>query len=236
MKKRIIQIALILFATSLVSRTVAQRFTFDPSSTWTQEYYKDDYSSNQIIITNETTEALAFRWKFVANTFPAGWNFSICDLGSCFPAPPDSNDMNVTSVGGDAYFICHTSYNGFVGAGEIQLFVFEIGDEANGDTVTFRYSTTDVLGMEPVGLDERGLTLFPNPVGDRVTLQTPPGMGISQVIVYNILGQPVLVREKEVVEPNQVLRAGHLKPGPYFVAVLYANGKRATGVFYKTNL
>ena len=224
----------LFFAVSNVS--IAQRFSFTPTNTWDQEYYKDSYSSNQITLTNETTEALAFRWKFVANTFPAEWTFSICDLGSCFPIPPDSNDMSLTTVGGDAYFICHTSFNGFIGAGEIQLFVFELGDEAQGDTVTFRYSTTNVVGTETLSLSKPDLALFPNPTSDFVNLITAGGTEIGLVIVYNILGQPVFEKKMGVGVPGQAIPVGYLNPGQYFLSVMYTNGERETRVFYKANL
>ena len=229
------QILLLIVALSGQS-VMAQRFTFDPSNTWEQEYYKDDYSSNQIMIINETNEALSFRWKLVNSTFPDEWSFSICDLGACFPVPPDSNDMSVTSVGGDAYFICHSSYNGFVGAGEIQLFLFEIGDEANGDTVTFRYSTTGILETTPLSSLEKPLTIFPNPATDIINLKTSRGNEISHVIIYNILGQPVFEKNKEAAAIGQAISIVQLEPGQYFVTVLYANGDRETKRFYKSLL
>ena len=227
--------SLILLVTCVANVGFAQRFSFDPSNLWEQEYYKDDYSSNQIFITNETTEELAFRWKLVGNSFPVEWGFSICDLGSCFPIPPDSNDMNLTTAGGDAYFICHTSFNGFVGVGELALFVFEIGDEANGDTVIFRYTTTNVIGVTSSGQAQNSLMVFPNPASDMVYVNIHPGAHIRKVVVYNILGQPVIDQQTENAKRNQIL-VGNLRPGQYFVTVFYSNGERATGVFYKTQL
>jgi len=212
----------------------AQRFSFDPSKSLDLEYYKDDYASNQITITNLTNESLSFRWRLLSNTFSSGWSFSFCDLGSCFIVPPDSNDMNPTSVGGDAYFICHTQFKGVVDSGALVLFVFEIGDEANGDTVTFRYTTTSVVGMVENGLGEYKIKLFPNPAVDVLYLNIGDPLEILNIEIYNSIGKSVYYAETKPGAPLHRMPIDQLASGNYYVGVLFENGKRKVASFYKT--
>lgn len=225
---------LVLFVVSLQSNAQTQRFELSPSNGWDLEYYKDDYSSNWIYLTNLTTESLSFRWRLISNTFPAKWSMSLCDLGSCFPFPPDSNDMDPTTLGGDAYFICHTAYNGIVGTGELKLFVFEIGDEANGDTVTYKYTTTNVVGVKKHNLPDYRFTLFPNPATDILYLSTEESADVSVVEIYCSIGQRVYNTETDSRNVANGIPIRQLSPGIYHVKVLFENGKLGSSTFYKS--
>lgn len=223
-----INLILLLLATSVASTGVAQRYTFSPSNTWEAEYYMADETENQIDIVNETSEVLAFKWRMIKSTFPSEWSWYFCDLGSCFINVPDSNEMDLTSAGGDAYFLCHVEFNGFVGTGELQVFVFEIGDEVNGDTVTFRYSTTNVLGVEKDSENSKVL-LYPNPASDVLYISIQVPLLVDQIIVYNILGQPVHVQKGAVPE----LSVAKLPAGQYLLTLAYRDGTRETRKFFK---
>ena len=227
-------LVVVLLAISLNSNAQTTRFEFNPSNFWEQEYYKDTYSSNWIYLNNLTTESLSFRWRLISNTFPSEWSMSLCDLGSCFPTPPDSNDMNPTLLGGDAYFICHTTYNGFVGSGELKLFVFEIGDEANGDTVTYKYTATNVVGVKEKDLPDYEIRLFPNPAVDVLYLSTDESANVSSVEIYNSIGQNVYYAETNSEKLTHGIPIKLLSPGIYHVNVLLENGKQKTSTFYKS--
>jgi len=223
-----INLILLLLATAVASTGVAQRYTFSPSNTWEAEYYMADEKENQIDIVNETTEVLAFKWRMIKSTFPAEWSWYFCDLGSCFINVPDSNEMDLTTAGGDAYFLCHMEFNGFVGTGEFQVFVFEIGDEVNGDTVTFRYATTNVLGVEEYGGKSKVL-LYPNPASDVLNLSMQVPLLVDQITVHNILGQPVYAQKGAGTE----LSVAKLPAGQYLLTLAYRDGTRETRKFLK---
>lgn len=234
MLKLIVQYLLVSGMVLCYSSANAQRFSFDPDKSIDIEYYKDDFASNQIIITNLTNESLSFRWRIISNTFSSDWGFSICDLGSCFPTPPDSNDMNPTSIGGNAYFICHTQFNGVVDSGALVLFVFEIGDEVNGDTVTFKYTTTNVVDVEENSLPEYEVKLFPNPVVDVLYLNTDVSSAVSNIRIYNILGEQVYHTETNPEILSDGILLEYLSSGIYHMSVLFENGNRKTVAFYKS--
>jgi hypothetical protein len=141
---------------------------------------------------------------------------------------PDSNEMDLTSAGGDAYFLCHMEFNGFVGTGELQVFVFEIGDEVNGDTVTFRYSTTNILGVEEDSENSKVL-LYPNPASDILNISMQVPLLVDQITVHNILGQPVYAQKGAGTE----LSVARLPAGQYMLTLSYSDGTRETRKFFK---
>ncbi len=61
--------------------------------------------------------------------------------------------------------------------------------------------------------------LFPNPTKDQFTIQLNDTSVLSQVTIYNTLGQQVLTSEKSIVNTSK------LTSGYYIVEVTASNGK-----------
>ena len=166
-----------------------QNFSFSPSNTLEITYTTGDFASNTVDIVNLTSGSLTFKWIRILEDFPPEWSYSMCDLGSCFPNVPDSNIMNPTGNGGDAFLTCHMTFNNTPGMAELQLYVFEVGDEANGDTVTFRY--TAVVGVDEKADNPGILKTYPNPAVDRVRVKPSAGHIIRDLKVYDMNGKVV---------------------------------------------
>jgi hypothetical protein len=87
--------------------------------------------------------------------------------------------------------VCHVDNIGFVGG----------GTSVNPDVAT-------------------ALTLYPNPVVDRVTVQHP---GMSSVVITNILGQRVKALQFQQSD-REIIDLNELTPGFYFLNLETANG------------
>jgi len=169
----------------------SQNFTFSPANTLDKIYNANEFAFDFIDIVNLTGGSLRFKWKKISNTFNSGWDYSICDLGRCYPDVPDSSTMDPTSPGGDAYFICHMSFNNIVGSGELKLFVYEAGDEASGDTVTFRYTTNTTSGVEETQISQSGISVYPNPANEVINVNIQNNHQIETIEVFDITGKLV---------------------------------------------
>lgn len=89
----------------------------------------------------------------------------------------------------------------------------------NWITVTFHVGIDEVENLQ--------VNIYPNPASRFINIESADA--ISQVIVYNIIGQQVIAR---TVDANATqLDLGNLATGTYTMAILSANGDRATRKF-----
>ena len=195
----------------------AQRFEAEDGGLIEMTYVGADqnFGSNTIDIINLTNppEPLSFRWVLLENTFPDEWDYSMCDLGSCFPVLPDSNDMNNTLVGEDAFIICHAFFNGVPGAGTMKFSVYEIGDPANADTLTFTYTAISV-GINNIG-NAKNVLVYPNPVSNGMLNIVADNE--EDVEIVNCIGQSVM--SEKISKSNNVIDVNFLPTGVYFVKI-----------------
>ncbi|MBL4624945.1 MAG: T9SS type A sorting domain-containing protein [Flavobacteriales bacterium] len=208
-------IVISLFVLTVSIQGFCQNYDFIPAKSIEITAEASGYSSNQIALNNLTTGSLQFKWKRLEDAFPAGWSYSLCDLGSCYPSAPDSATMNPTDPGGNAYFICHMTFNEVVDSGYLKLYVYEEGNEANGDTVTFNYITTAPTGIESPAVDV--VEVYPNPASGVLNIN----MGnedINFVKLYDMTGRLVLSKT-ETVGSGQSIDINWLPVGQYILHV-----------------
>lgn len=73
-----------------------------------------------------------------------------------------------------------------------------------------------------IGIEEKGhlqpLNLFPNPAGDKINVELPPGAGVIKAVsMMDVAGRTSLVPRPS--SPFTVIDISHLPPGIYFVVV-----------------
>jgi hypothetical protein len=68
------------------------------------------------------------------------------------------------------------------------------------------------------------ITIFPNPTSSFITIHIKEGIAIEEVIIYNHLGQKVLV----AVPENNTVDVLGLKPGIYFLEVITSESRAGT--------
>ena len=83
-------------------------------------------------------------------------------------------------------------------------------------------SVVSTVHVASPGPSHRGVTCYPNPVGDMLYLEA--GVGIETVVITNLLGE-VVIRESYVGRQQVSISTERLVPGLYFVRVngIYAD-------------
>ena len=76
--------------------------------------------------------------------------------------------------------------------------------------------------------DAKNITIYPNPVQNNFSLQLPSGVEVSQVAVYNTLGQKVLSANQP-----QNIDASQLTSGTYFLKAIAPSGETFAGKVIK---
>lgn len=210
----------------------SQNFTFSPNKTLNLSHDVSDYSSNQIDIINQTSGVLNFEWELLSNTLNSSWSYSLCDLGSCYPSPPATATMSPTSAGGNAFISFHVSFEGVADTGMVQVFVYEQGDKANGDTITFAYEVNDATPIHLIQNQGDYIELYPNPANDFITLKTKTSDAIETIEIYSMLGEQVFEQQnirKDIVEiPLHFFNAG-----TYMIKSTNSKGEQIISRFIK---
>ncbi|MCH8904337.1 MAG: T9SS type A sorting domain-containing protein [Bacteroidetes bacterium] len=227
-------VALIII-TSLSQHSFGQNFILSPSDSVVMEYDASSFGSNDITIVNQTMGSLTFKWRLVSNTLLSGWDKSLCDLGACYPVIPDSSIMTPTDPGGNAFFIFHTFFNGVAGTGALELFVFEVGDEANGKNVYFEYTATGSTAIDDKDAKSSNINIYPNPIEDVITVSLSTQEIIKDVEIVNVLGETIAYQIVDEMLDNIQIHVSHLQPGAYFIIINQEEGIRTVRKLLKVN-
>lgn len=98
--------------------------------------------------------------------------------------------------------------------------------------------TSDGTSLTPVGcatitgissMKENSFSMFPNPIVDKLNFNA--SVNIERISIYSINGEKVMAGEQ--LSKNGVLNVKSLKPGVYFVSVIFANGKQQSAKIIK---
>ncbi|MFT5777314.1 MAG: hypothetical protein ACI837_000246 [Crocinitomicaceae bacterium] len=168
----------------------AQNFVYstDQHIEGTLQYAFDIFDIN---FTTASPMEVTFGWQTISNTMPSGWDFSVCDYTNCYVGVPSSGTMVTITLplatsGTEGFIKLTAGHSGINGDGTIEMYVFDVNDPANGDTISFH------LTYASAGVDElanASITMYPNPASDIVNFE---GDAFTSVAVYNTLGEQVV--------------------------------------------
>lgn len=143
------------------------------------------FTDHNVYVYNELGDSLHLGWKFINNTCPVEWTYSLCDFGFCYDGIPLSGIMQPVPDGANAFLKLSVWANGVAGSGGITFWVYESDSPEDYQQITFWFNMTP-LGVASI---ERRVTLVPNPAAERLTVSvaTPAVVRIS-----TLDGTPVL--------------------------------------------
>jgi hypothetical protein len=176
-----------------------------------------------ITVTTPTPEAITYAWKKISNTFPADWDYSLCDHTNCYIGMPNSGEMWAISLseaeaGQKGFFKLNVLDATTQGTYEIQIYVYDSKDINRGDTLTFK-ATNGVSLVESAVASK--VKLSPNPANAKVDLQLESAN--TSIEVYSMSGE--LVKQvTSVANGNYTLDVTDLANGLYSVQLKSQEG------------
>ena len=90
-------------------------------------------------------------------------------------------------------------------------------------TVTETLNVTGVVGISNTALEDKALTIAPNPARDKVTIAVTGDLKMNQIVMVNILGQVVLDKQEQG-NTTQVVDISRMASGVYMVKVITDKG------------
>jgi len=179
---------------------------------------------------NKTSSDLVLAWRRLHADIPAGWDYSLCDLGACYPGIPDSNTMAAAPPGEKAFLAMNIYPYGVVGTANIRMAVWDVNNPSIVDTVSWSITITPSASIEaPLG-HLLPLSIYPNPSSDRLFVQLAEHLaGTLQII--NSLGAEVL--SVKSAGSSVALDISHLPTGAYRLLFTSGDGGVSRAAFIK---
>ncbi|MEX0966802.1 MAG: T9SS type A sorting domain-containing protein [Bacteroidia bacterium] len=216
-----------LFLIGGVGLVQAQTFKFikDSVSVTASSGEAEIVGYNQMV--NTTSQTQTFRWYRFDEGLENGWESQICDKIQCY-LPHVSSAEFVLGAGDTSIMDVHFIPNSVSGESEVRVFLFAVGDSANG-----QFATYFATGWR-VGLNENPqakFNFYPNPVKEKLTIDFPV-KGDHTVEIFNILGNNVGTYQ---VNNQSTLNISFfdLPKGMYILTYRSAEGKVVTKTLTK---
>lgn len=171
MKLAALILIIFLFTTSARAQD-GHTYSVVPSTTYvTSTDLLEDVSKFYIHFKNNTLKDINISWKKISLDLPAQWDYSLCDLGTCYAGIPDG-DHTMSPVEKDSSgFLAPNIYpGGHPGSGKIVMFVWDKNNPSVSDTLTWIITAAAQADVRVRNQDQEMLRLYPNPANGRVNI------------------------------------------------------------------
>lgn len=200
----------------------AQNYSISPNDTLIVSAPYNELTIFDIYMVNNVNTKISLSWMSISNTLPAGWDYSLCDLGSCYAGIPASGTMDSVNVGGQGFLGLNVNPYAISGTGTVRIYVYESGNQANGDTLTWIVTSsptsTDEVTMESL------ISIYPNPAAGKINIQLAgTEVKLAFAELYTITGRKLAIKSLAgYVEKSFDISA--YPAGVYFIRLIDENG------------
>jgi hypothetical protein len=168
--KSLLSMFLLLLVTSIGSSVYAQNvegrtYIVEPSTSiisTTNEL--EEVSKYYIHLKNITGTSIELSWKKLSFDQPTDWDYSLCDLGTCYFGIPDGEHTMFAVEKDSSGFLAPTIYPaGKSGTSTIVIAVWDKNNPSLVDTLTWVITASASSGVTDKKEDENSIHIFPNP-------------------------------------------------------------------------
>ena len=193
----------------------AQTFTSEPGETlYISNVPIGSLTIHDIYQVNATDSNLTMAWERVFVDIPETWDYSFCDLGTCYPGIPDGATMVQENETGYSSFLGLNLIPDQAGEGMVQINVWDV------DYPDYKVLSTFIFSTGIVGVGENSLaniSFFPNPATDFLNVTNPSAENI-QVEILDLRGSSV---KSILLQPGtHPISINELAAGAYLLRVL----------------
>jgi hypothetical protein len=222
---------LVLFASGLNSAR-GQNYVISPDDTLIATAPYNDLTIFDIFMQNTANNKISLSWTTISSNIPTGWDYSLCDLGTCYPGLPAGATMDSVNVGGQGFLGLNINPYALPGTATVRIYVYETGNQANGDTLTW------IINSAPTNINEVTLeslvSIYPNPAIDMINIgMTSTDRQIAFVELYTITGKK-LIQRSIAGGISEVMDISAYPAGVYFIRLISEDGAFADKKLIKT--
>lgn len=220
--KKIILISLLFIFSNLI---IAQSFTFRPSASLIEEAPLNTYLAFKIDMVKQSTSPMTLKWIKLENTFPAGWDFNLCDHGGCYTGIPDSGTMIPLYDTTSGFLKINLNPRSILTTGIARFYVWDIKHPDQGMETVFEITSTEVTSLQET-LSKETFSFYPNPATDYISVNFN-SINSGKLEIIGLTGQKAI---EMWIEPKLFIKIdiSNLPRGIYFVKFNEMSGKIIT--------
>lgn len=212
MKKIILLLGIIVGSTHL---TMSQLYVIAPNDTIETIVPQNQLTILDIYQRNISGDTILLAWTKIYEDIPAGWDYSLCDKGTCYPGFPLSGSMALVTPPDSGFMGVNVDPYALTGTLTVRFYVYETSAPAQGDTLTW-ILTAQTTGIEEIA--SAGINIYPNPSTDYIQLRQVNNMELpAQLTIYDLNGKVVLKRN--TVHENETIDIMNLSAGNYVLEI-----------------
>ena len=181
---------------------------------------------------NISSSPIQMKWSLISINIPSGWDYSMCQLGTCFPGIPNGGTMDSVIVGDMGFLGLNINPYFIQGTAIVKVFVYENGFFSQGDTLTWVIHAI-TTSVPEILLNEK-VKLFPNPVSSSLCFQVDnlTENGLVSWSVFNLQG--IIAKSGTAIISNAV-DLTDLPAGKYFLVLAIRNKRCVPVPFLKVD-
>jgi hypothetical protein len=211
MKIKTLLFGFLLGFTNLVS---GQLYIVSPNDTVETIVPQDQLSIVDIYQRNISGDTIQLAWTKVYESIPAGWDYSLCDFGTCYPGFPAGGTMALVLPPDSGFLGVNVDPYALAGTLTVRFYVYETSAPTQGDTLTWIISAQST-GIEDIATVN--LELYPNPAIDYIQVNTTNMEFPVKATIYDIKGKVMLTTN--IIQQNEILDVLSLPAGTYIIEV-----------------
>jgi len=229
------------FSVSILQASQAQvlEFEHNPATLTTSGNASGEYVTVYNTVSNQTEMPVVYEWTLInSSEIPSGWSYNgFCDNSTCYNAGTiiawETGSPVECSLSGGAR---STDFKlqleiPYAAPAATATFKFRVEVKEGGtqvDTISF-IVTKSTTGVEVIPVDDSRVNIYPNPTLDgQVNIYASKELNAQKYIIYNMLGQSVLVDNLNPAVELHTLNIHNLTKGLHFIQLVDADNKVIT--------
>lgn len=200
--KSFLVLIVVLSAVRVFAQGEQRTYTLEPSGTIvTTTDILEDVTKYYIHQKNTTGKEIQISWKRLSIDIPPEWDFSLCDLGTCYAGIPEGEYTMFPVEKDSSGFLAPNIYPlGVSGTAKIVMMVWDKDNPSVRDTLTWIITAKPQADVQKDVTPLPSLRLFPNPATDMVSIdlgKTSNGMiSVRSIVGVSMLQFPVTDQTK----------------------------------------
>lgn len=185
-----------------------------------------------VVISNNTGQAINFKWVRTVNTLPENWESLVCDNVTCW-SPAKSSNFYELGAGENTIMNLHFKPYNTPGIGNVEVVVFAVEDSAATRTVITYQANAVVVGIN-TPYPKNTLSIYPNPARNFLNVSYSTLDDISRIEVYSVIGTRVGTYYPVAGTSSYRIDSNTFNSGMYFISLYNRQNKHiSTKVFSK---
>lgn len=188
-------------------------YTLSSSNTINLNVVLNQNSASKIYVTNTGNSKIVLEWKKISVNIPTDWIYSSCDASACYGGVPNGPiTMDTIAAGAQGYVGIDVEPITTIGNGVVKLYVYQVGFENQGDTVTWNISSATV-GINEL-LNEKSISVFPNPTYDYLQIKSEK-QTINNAYIVDVSGKKI--KTIDIKNKTNTITVSELSSGIYYI-------------------